>query len=260
MLGACLQRGGAHVGVRVRDRYVESARRGFAMGRSGASVLSTFTPDHVESTSEPVGGAVWDVVWLCTSSPALGTDDWLAPLCQDVGDATIVVLQPGLHDRARVCGLVGKARVVRGMVPFSAWQGPLPGGGGAPGLRWWRPPLAGVLLAGQRAARLTPILRRGGMPARVVSAGRVDAQLALVGGVIQPLVAGLEASGWSFDTLRQQGLGKVAQGAREAIAISAADTSARKSRKPPCSSDPVGRPPPIWIRRPDWRRSAHCPG
>ena len=219
---ACLQRGGAHVGVRVRARHAEAARRGFPIGRAGAATLRVFTPDHVETTDDPVDPGAWDAVWLCVSSPALMQGDWLARLCRDAGDAAVVVLQPGLNDRALVADLVGEDRLVRGMIPFSSWPGPLPGAGGPPGLRWWCPPLQRVALEGRRAAPLASALRQGGLPAAVVPIGRVDAQLAIAGGILQPLVAALEGAGWSFDVLRQQGLGTAARAAREALAVAAA--------------------------------------
>lgn len=192
------------------------------MGRAGAAELGVFTPDHVETTDDPLDGEAWDAIWLCVSSPALQQGDWLERLCRDAGAAAVVVLQPGLHDRALVAALVGEERLVRGMIPFSSWPGPLPGSDGAPGLRWWCPPLARVALEGRRAAALASTLRRGGLPAAVVAQGRVDTQLALAGGVMQPLVAALETTGWSFAVLRQHGLGPAAQAAREAIAVSAA--------------------------------------
>lgn len=192
------------------------------MGRAGVATLGRFLPDHVETTEDPLDAGAWDAVWLCVSSPALRQGDWLERLCRDAGEAAVVVLQPGLHDRQLVAGLVGEARLVRGMIPFSSWPGPLPDAEGEPGLRWWCPPLAKVALEGPRAAPLASALRRGGLPAAVVPPGRVDAQLGVAGGVMQPLVAALEGAGWSFDVLRHHGLGLAAQGAREAISVSAA--------------------------------------
>ena len=214
------------MGVRVRPRHVDAARAGFAMGRAGAATLARFTPDHVESTEDPFDAGAWDFVWLCTSSPALVQGDWLARLCgricEEPSDTAVVVLQPGLHDRALVGDLVGADRLVRGMIPFSSWPGPLPGSAGPPGLRWWLPPLARVALEGPRAGALVPVLRAGGLPAGVVGEGRVDAQLALAGGIMQPLVAALELADWSFATVRQQGLALPAQAARESLAVGAA--------------------------------------
>jgi 2-dehydropantoate 2-reductase len=210
------------VGVRVRGRHAGTARAGFPIGPAGAAPLDRFTPDHVETTDEPLHEGAWDAIWLCVASPALQQGDWLERLCRDAGDSAVVVLQPGLHDRALVMDLVGEDRLVRGMIPFSSWPGPLPGSEGEPGLRWWCPPFAKAALEGPRAAPLAAALRRGGLPAAVVRSGRVDAQLGLAGGVMQPLVASLEGAEWSFELLRRRGMALTAEAAREAISVSAA--------------------------------------
>jgi len=185
---------------------------------------------EVHTAADTVAGVAFDAIVLAVASPALA-GAWLDGLLAASGEATILSLQPGLHDKERLLALLPPGRLVRGIIPFLAWSEPLPGEPpGWDGVRLYVPPLARTPLQGAdpaRVARLVGWLRAGGQPA--VASDAVDRQIALGAALLASLILCLELAGWS---LRAVDAALAASAAREAVATAAAHR---------------GEAPPPWI-------------
>ena len=216
--GHCLKRGGARVAVYVRDKYAAQARAGFPLYRGGRAPGERFVPDAVHTRlADAVADGV-DQLWLCVSSTAL-RGPLLDQVAEVVGDAVLVALQPGLRDRELLAPLVPEDRLVVGLIAFSAWHAPLPGGAAVPepGQGYWFPPLSPSRFEGAAAADVVAALKAGGCPAAV---GGATAGAARGSAVLNPLVAAMECAGWTFSGFRSGRWAALAAGAgQEALTI-----------------------------------------
>lgn len=231
--GKHLAQGGAEVYYFVKEKYAAETRRGFTFyplnqrgARKHAEHLA-LRPEQVLTTMAEVSAHAWDQVYLCVSSPAL-RGAWLDALVAAIGEATIVVLQPGGDDVLYVTERVPVARVVTGMITLASYHAPLPGETvPEPGMAYWFPPLAPSPIAGERAQAVAKALRAGGLPAKAKGplANRAEAPRAL----FMTLLTALEAAGWSFATFARGGrLAEALAGAREAYDIIDADRRSRR--------------------------------
>lgn len=241
--GHHLARGGAEVAFFVKPKYADALRKGMTLYRlqigrkpererlEGCRILTSL--DEVQAET-------WDQVWLCISTPAL-QGEWLEDLLAAIGGATLVVLQPGLGVRDRVLGAWQRAlgegadpatlrsRVVTGLITAVAYQAPLPGDGlTEPGIAFWLPPLSPLPLGGD-LARIGPVVQAfitGGCPARF--AANVGQQGAIGMSLLQPLIAALEASGWSMSGLRRSPLlGLACRASQQMLTVAAAHEGVR---------------------------------
>lgn len=220
--GAHLQRAGVHVSVFVKPKHAEEARQGFTLHRLRlfrAPETHRFSPDAVLTEMAQVASTRWDLVFLCVPTTAL-EGDYFGPLMRGVGGATVVSFQPGMHARELVARVVPSSHLVTGTIAFLAYRTPLGDDGLSPGTAYLFPPFASTQLSGERprAEAIAELLRRGGCPARVHD----DAERALLfsSAVMMPLVATLQAAGWSFDEVaRGEHLDRGARAVREAAAI-----------------------------------------
>jgi 2-dehydropantoate 2-reductase len=196
------QRGGAEVAFLVKEKHAAEARRGFTLyplRESGRKPVRFEAFDVVTA----LDGRKWDAIVLCVSSPAI-RGKWLDDLAAGSGDATIVMLQPGLTDHAYVAERVGAERLVSGLIGFMAYAAPLPGEKvPEPGTAYWFPPLQGCPLSGpaERVAPIVEVLARGGFPAKVHP--DVQGEIAFKGAVFETYVLALECAGWRFSELRR---------------------------------------------------------
>lgn len=221
-----LQLGGAEVAFLVRPKYAAEARAGFDMypldrkdARREPVRLEGFS---ALTAADEVARARWDAVLLCVASTALREGTWLADLARAAGDATIVMLQPGIEDRDCVLECVPAERLLSGMIGMVSYHAPLPGESvPRPGIAYWLPPLAETPLSGprERAEPVVEALVRGGIRSRLHP--NVPAALAFGGAVLDMHIAALECTGWSFRELRRDptALALASRAAREAIAI-----------------------------------------
>ncbi len=214
--GHHLQRGGAEVHVYVRRKYARQARQGYPIYPPGGSGSSTFTPDGICHTAGDVAETSWDQIWLCVSSPAI-RGDWLAPVIEAAGEATLVSLQPNLRDRDLLLPLVGEERLVIGLIAFAAWHAPLPGSATRePGQAWWFPAMSPSIFEGAAAKGVVAGLRAGGCPAKV---GSATLNAARGSALLIAVVATMECAGWTFAGLREERWTRLAAGAgRQALA------------------------------------------
>jgi 2-dehydropantoate 2-reductase len=209
--GHHLARGGVSVDFFVRPKYVAEVAAGLDLwryGLFGRPQHERFVPHGVVSTVEEVAARRYDQVWLCVASPAL-RGPWLAELLRACGDATIVLLTPGIEDRALVSAHVPEARIVSGLITLIAWAAPLEGErlpAGASGTSFLLPPLAPIPFSGHgdRAEAAAKALRAGGCPAVVLpGADAVPLRGAIASSALIPLIAALEVSRWSLAGLRR---------------------------------------------------------
>ncbi len=215
VFGHHLAKGGADVTFLVKDKYADECRRGFTLYR--LPKLEPVRFDGAGVVTQP--GAGYDQIYVTVSSTALRGGAWFSELARATGDATIVVLQPGLEDRAFVAEHVAEARIVDGTINFLSYHAPMPGETrfAAPGMAYWFFP-GKAPFSGPRAADVVGALRAGGLPAkRVKDLPRTSAFPAAILGAF---VAALEAAGWSFQRMRGDGLAKLgARAAREAVRV-----------------------------------------
>lgn len=216
--GRHLSLAGDDVTFLVKPKYAEAAAAGFSMVQLSAGGRRTPVRFEGFGVITEIGEARFDEIWLAVSSDALaGT--WLDDLLASMGDATLVVLQPGIDQRERILGQSPSDRVVFGVPSIVSYHAPL---GDEPdaGTAYLLPPLAKTALSGPGAGAIVRRLRRGGMPATrvrdAVWAGVVPTALLITH------VAALELAGWSFAAMaRGELLALAARAAREAIVVAA---------------------------------------
>ena len=219
--GTVLQRAGIEVGVYVREARRAEAEAGYKLERLHIGRRATpqrLQPIAVVCSADEVAAGPWDAVWLCVPADKL-RGPWLEGLLGAIGDATVVVMQPGPDARAIVTRVVPDAQVLDGLIPFLAWLAPLQSGGS--GTAWYLPPVVGTRVSGEsgRVRREVDHLRRGGMRAMAVADARADN--ALGSAAMSTTMAGLELVGWRLDALRGPHLADTLQAAREAQRIAA---------------------------------------
>jgi hypothetical protein len=224
-----LQQAGWQVTYLVRPHHVATLRQGLVvypgLGKPRWTP-SRFQAFDIVTTPAEVAARRFDQVWLTVPSPALA-EPWLDELAAAWGDAGIVMLQPGLDDRARLLQLVPEARLCRGVITLSSFHAPLPGQQvPEPGMAWWFPPLTPTPLSGPAAIVLPAVaaLRKGRCPAKAFVGREVDA--AYGSAFLLPLVAAMETADWSFAGLRQpKHRAQAAAAIRQALTVTAAEKS-----------------------------------
>ncbi|MGM0556101.1 MAG: ketopantoate reductase family protein [Myxococcota bacterium] len=238
-----LDQGGSDVGFVVKPRHVESTRAGLTLhhqkivGKTRTHVLEDY--DVIADYGEIEPGE-WDAVWLCVSSTAL-RGEWLGDLLERVPDATIVSLQPGLEDREYMLDYIDQDRLVRGMIPFIAYQSPLPGQSLTEGIAYFLPPMFPFPFTGERAPGVAEALDRGGLSSTVTD--NVGAESSMASTILIPAVGGLELEGWDLKGFRKSDtLDLTACATEEAQAA----TSAHHAMKVPFTNRLAARP---WLFR-----------
>jgi len=218
-----LQLGGAEVAFLVKEKYAAECRRGFTLyALNGRRKTTPLRLDGVGVVTSPAEAAArpWDQVYVTVSSTAIRAGSWLPELIAATGDATLISLQPGLHDRAVFLAHAAEERLVSGMISLISYQAPLPGETRfpEPGMAYWFPPMAPCPFSGA-AARVRAVvdaLRRGQLPAK--RHPDVPRAVAFPGALMMPQLVALEAAGWSFEALRRgHWLALAARGGAEAM-------------------------------------------
>src|SRR5690606_22694940 len=141
----------------VRPRRREEALAGYAvheLRRGGRSETSTVTPAHVVTNAAEVAARSWDQVWITVPADVLA-EPWLEELLTATKNATVIMLQPGLANRTLLESMVGKERLVVGIITFIAWHAPLPGESLPHKVALYVPPLLPVPFSGPRAKGIT---------------------------------------------------------------------------------------------------------
>jgi hypothetical protein len=220
--GFHLMRGGARISYFVREKYREELARGLVVRCLNGRARGRYEYSDFEllTNLEDVAEGHWDQVWFCVSSPAL-RGDWLPDLATCIGDATVVMLQPGTDDYAWVTTHIPAKRVVHGMITLASYHAPLPGDDGETAMHWWFPPFSPAPFCGE-ASRVDEIvghLKDGGMAAK--RARDITVPLRIGSGILMPLIAAMEMGGWRLQALKKPGLLALAsRAARQATQIS----------------------------------------
>ncbi len=128
--GSHLAAGGANVSLFVRPKYVAECAAGLRLYRMVSKrrrAPHTFVPHAVFSRAEEVAERTFDQVWLCVSTAALqrGIEGELGAVVRNVGQAALVVLQPGLHVPAMLQQYVPAEQIVDGGINMVSYQAPL---------------------------------------------------------------------------------------------------------------------------------------
>jgi 2-dehydropantoate 2-reductase len=224
--GRHLQLGGAEVAFLVKPKYADPLRAGVPVyplnQRCRRRTPVKFDGFGVLTSPGEVAASRWDQVWLCMSSTGL-RGPWFDELVPAIGDATLVMLQPGLEDRAWILERVPAERLVQGLIALVSYHGPLPGETlPRPGVAYWFPPFSPSPFEGpqERTLAVVEALRAGGCPAKL-QAG-VVMQAAYGSSILMPHIAALEIAGWSFAGVRRGDHLRLAKrGSDQALAIAA---------------------------------------
>lgn len=202
--GHHLANAGAEVSVLVRPHYKEDARAGFSLRQHRIAGMSPkthrFVPHQVFTSFREARG-IWHQVWLCVPSNAL-LEPWLGEIRDNVGDATLVLLTPGINDLKILSAVYPADRIVSGMISMVSYFAPLPGQNLDPCTAFFFPPFSPSLFEGEaeRVVAVTSMLQRGGCPAAVTNNAR--AKSALASAIMMPIIVALETEGWSLSKLR----------------------------------------------------------
>ena len=226
--GYHLQRGGARVSLFVRPKAAASCERGtvlYPLVRRGERVGVKFKADRVFTSLDEVARAgterPWDEVWFCVAADALD-EEWLASIARAVDGARIVALPPGIDSEQRLRRAFPKSEIVPALIGMVSYQAPLPGEAvPEPGIAFYFPPGNPTVFGGPHGKAVAAELSRGGC--RAIAKKDAATGSAFGSSILMPVVAGLEAAGWSLRAFRQGALPALAaRAAREAIAITAA--------------------------------------
>jgi ketopantoate reductase len=236
VFGHHLAKAGVEVAFLVKPKYVAECERGFVLYKLPRTDGERFAAARIVSEAD----ATYDQVYITISSPALRSGTWLADLARATGDATMVVLQSGIDDRAFVGERVAEPRIVDSTINFLAYHAPLPGETrfAEPGVAYWFFP-GKAPFSGERAADVVRPLAAGGLPAK--RAKDVPRTAMFPAAVLSAFVAALEASGWSFSAMRERGLAKLgSRAAREALAVVAHERGVKAPLGPRLLARPFG--------------------
>jgi ketopantoate reductase len=224
--GRHLQQGGANLSFYIKEKYHESCSQGlqlYNLGNKKEKERGTkFSEFSLLSSADEVAAGHWDQIWLCISATALRAN-WFETFSGAIGKASLVLLTPGLEDKAFVQQHVDEKQIVQGMINLISYQCPLPGySNREPGVAYWFPPMSKSPFSGpkERATEVASALVAGGAPANLVK----DANRTAIFGssVLMPHLVALEHAGWSFGKLRKEGQLKLAsQAVRQAMSVAA---------------------------------------
>ena len=198
-------RAGHDVHFFLKEKHVAEAQRGFTLYDLNDDKKRTnpvlFTEFGCQSDWAAVAEKRWDQVWLCMSSAALAQTD-LQPMAQAIGEATVVVLQPGPDDLRKVQAVVGEERAVAGMITFMSYHAPLSGETvPRPGIAFWIPPLTPMAVDGERVRAEAVIATLNGAKVRAALRPGFHTRSVHSTGFFMAFLAALELGDWRFRTL-----------------------------------------------------------
>lgn len=194
--GLALQRAGATVGALVREHHRERLEAGISVREIGLfqrrGTWHTLKPSVVHTDPSQVDPTAWDLILVTLPSDALRAPTVCAWIT-DLSSLPMILLSPGVDDKAHVTALRGGAEPTSGFIGFLSWHAPLPGEEGPEHTALWLPVAAPSAFAGPEAARYVAWVKKGGMPAKVVD--EVGTR-SIASTVLLPFVAALESVGW----------------------------------------------------------------
>jgi ketopantoate reductase len=123
-----LRRAGAEVALLVKPEYADICGNGFTLhqlrwgGRCDSERIDNLA---IYTSADELAERHFDQIWITVASDAM-RDTWLGEVLGKSQDATVVILQPDLDDRALVLEHIAKERLVQGLIGFLSFQSPLP--------------------------------------------------------------------------------------------------------------------------------------
>jgi 2-dehydropantoate 2-reductase len=200
-------RAGHDVHLFVKEKYLAEAEQGFTLYDLNQDKKRQhpiqFKNFHCHSDWSSVATQQWQQVWLCMSSTALAQTD-LQPMLQAIGEATVVVLQPGPDDIQHVKAVAGDDRVVAGMINMISYHAPLATEVLAQeGTAFWLPPLIPMPIDGERerADNVIQLLKQAKIPASYQQ-GFAEKGIHSTA-FLMVFLAALEINHWQFNALGQ---------------------------------------------------------
>lgn len=146
----------------------------------------------------------WDLIILCISSTALHNGFDFVGLQSALGNATLVMLQPGPDDMQLVTRYIDRAHIVQGMITLLSYHTPMPGEDTAvAGTAFLFPPLVPMPFAGAVDRRSDVIQTFVGAGIAAKSVKDMRSQSLFPTAFFMAFMAALEARGWSFKRLRE---------------------------------------------------------
>ena len=224
--GRHLQKAGVVVDVFVRPRRKQEAEDGYLLYRmspfSKAKVRDRFEPEKVLTSAAEAAAEHYDFVWLCTSTTGLekGLEGEIGALLGNIGDAKVIVFQPGPQVPEMLRPHLPESRWIDGGISLISYQAPLAGeperGIDEEGVAYLLP--GPSPFSGPGASTVAKLLRKGGMPAQAVEGARIT--MAFGSATLMPTVVALEGAGWSLKEFRRSVWAKrAADAATEARSI-----------------------------------------
>lgn len=208
--GKYLADAGNEVSFLIKEKYVDEMAKGvilYNINRDKHRRKPLRFTEYKTVTSWGAAAEIrWDMIVLCISSSALHEGMDFAGLKQALGDATLVMLQPGPDDMALVAQHVPAAQIVQGMITLSSYHTPMPGEQTAvPGTAYWLPPLVPMPFAGPVERRSAVIQAFVGAQLAAKSISDMRETSLYTTAAFMVFLTALEASHWKFDGLRKDG-------------------------------------------------------
>jgi 2-dehydropantoate 2-reductase len=224
-----LRRAGAEVALLVKPEYADICGRGFTLHRlrwGGRCDSERIDNLPIYTSTDELADRHFDQIWIAVASDAM-RDTWLGEVLGKSQDATVVILQPDLDDRALVLEHIAKERLVQGLIGFLSFQSPLPQAPLLPeGIAYSLLPGMASSFDGARASEIAALLKRGGFSARQTD--DLIGSSAERSATTVPLIAGLEAANWSIAAfVGGAWLSRSIDASKEALAVVAAHLGRR---------------------------------
>jgi hypothetical protein len=216
-----LRRAGAEVALLIKPQHTDTCLKGFELHKlSWGGRCETERIDDLTLLTGvgDISERSLDQIWITVASDSM-RGEWLGELLGGAGDATVVILQPDLDDRALVLEHIAEDRLVQGLIGFLSFQSPLPDAPRLPaGIAYSLLPGMASRFDGARASEVVSLLRLGGFGAR--QASDLPGNSAERSATTVPLIAGLEVAGWSIAAfVRGPWLAGSIAASKEALAV-----------------------------------------
>jgi ketopantoate reductase len=227
--GRHLADAGNEVSFLIKEKYVDDMVKGAVLYHINRDKHRQkpvrFSRFGTQTSWQAASEIRWDMIILCISSAALHDGFDFAGLKMAMGDATLVMLQPGPEDMALVRQHIDTSRIVQGMITLISYHTPMPGEQTSePGTAYWLPPVVPMPFAGpvDRRSAVIQAFVKAGIAAKSVSDLRTQSLHSTA--FFMTFLTALEASGWKFRQLRDDSvmIARMLEAAREASAAIAA--------------------------------------
>lgn len=206
--GKYLADAGNNVSFLIKDKYVDEMAKGVILYNINRDKLRKqpvkFAQYQTVTSWQAAAGTAWDMIILCISSSALHDGLDFEGIKQAVGNATVVMLQPGPEDVALVKHHISEQQVVQGMITLASYHTPMPGEQTAmPGTAYWLPPFVPMPFAGpvDRRSDVIQTFIKARIPAKSIQDMRETSLFSTA--FFMVFLTALEASGWKFKSLRK---------------------------------------------------------